>query len=77
MDNGKITQVGKTLNQPVRSGRFYVISEKWYFLARDYQDQGPFDSKTQAEFALKKFLARVVTRDEMESERKFVKIKLV
>jgi formyltetrahydrofolate hydrolase len=50
-----------------QSGRFYSLEDKWYFLARDYQDQGPFVSKKEAEAALKDFLMKI-KQDEAKIE---------
>lgn len=48
---------------PVRTGRFYVVENKWYFMAREYQDQGPFDSEEEAKKGLENFLATVTTKE--------------
>ena len=39
-----------------RSGRFYSLSDNWYFSVRETTDQGPYFSKPQAENSLKEYL---------------------
>lgn len=41
---------------PFRSGRFFVVSNNWYFTTREGLDKGPFASKREAESALNSFL---------------------
>jgi len=44
---------------PLRSGRFYYVDNKWYFTCREGRDQGPFDSKPDAELALTRYINSV------------------
>ena len=37
---------------PFRSGRFFNVESNWYFGCRSEPDEGPFDSKPEAEAAL-------------------------
>ncbi|MFV1983752.1 MAG: DUF6316 family protein [Thiohalomonadales bacterium] len=39
-------------NIPFRVGRFFNIDTDWYFACRDEPDEGPFESKPEAEAAL-------------------------
>ncbi len=40
-----------------RNDRFYSVDGKWFFSVRREADQGPYDSKDDAEQALKGFIA--------------------
>lgn len=44
---------------PFRSGRFFVVESKWYFACREGIDQGPFETKAEAEEGLDTFLKQV------------------
>ena len=61
----------------VRSGRFYMIDGNWYFFARNYQDQGPFSSKDQAEKALQKFLNNLEYFEATKENENFACLKLI
>ncbi|WP_411293572.1 DUF6316 family protein, partial [Thiohalophilus sp.] len=37
---------------PFRSGRLFNIDARWYFACREGLDQGPYDSRDEAEAAL-------------------------
>ena len=41
---------------PFRTGRFFNVGAKWYFATREAIDQGPFNSKDEAELALNKYI---------------------
>ena len=41
---------------PFRTGRFFNVGAKWYFATREAIDQGPFNSKGEAEHALNKYI---------------------
>ena len=58
MDDKKIKHDDK-LNSPYRSGRFYLVSNQWYFSVREQDDQGPFNSKQSAEDSLKLYLLAI------------------
>ncbi len=47
---------------PFRSGRFFYIDEKWYFSCREGKDQGPFNSKHDAEMALAVYIDKILRR---------------
>ncbi len=50
---------GEAGPSPFRSGRYFVVDSKWYFACREGIDQGPFDSKSEAEAGLTTFLEQV------------------
>jgi hypothetical protein len=43
---------------PFRTGRFFVVENKWYFACREGMDKGPYYSRNEAETALKAFLTQ-------------------
>ena len=43
---------------PFRSGRFFVVANKWYFACREGMDKGPYSTRHEAETALKAFLTQ-------------------
>jgi len=50
---------GEQGNIPYRVGRFFNIETNWYFACRDEPDEGPFDTKADAEAALKVYVIDV------------------
>lgn len=59
MNHNKTIRIFEHTSHPLRSGRFYAIEDKWYFMARENQDQGPFVSKEDAIKGLELFLAKI------------------
>lgn len=49
---------GETGSVPFRSGRYFVVENKWYFACREGMDKGPYSSRNEAEMALKAFLSQ-------------------
>jgi hypothetical protein len=49
---------------PFRSGRLFSVGDKWYFATREGTDQGPFESKEDAEAELRLFLRDLATADQ-------------
>jgi len=49
---------------PFRTGRFFNIDSNWYFSCREGRDQGPFDSRDDAEAALTLYIREINTRDQ-------------
>ena len=49
---------------PFRSGRFFNIDASWYFACREGKDQGPFDSRADAEAALTLYIRDINTLDQ-------------
>ena len=47
---------GETGVVPFRSGRFFVVSNNWYFTTREGIDKGPYNSRTAANVALDEFV---------------------
>ena len=43
---------------PFRTGRFFVVENKWYYACREGMDKGPYSSRNEAELSLKAFLAQ-------------------
>lgn len=43
---------------PFRSGRFFVVDNKWYFACREGMDKGPYTTRDEAEMYLKAFLSQ-------------------
>lgn len=43
---------------PFRTGRFFVVENKWYFTCREGLDKGPYFSRNEAELSLKAFLSQ-------------------
>ena len=56
MENKENNRSGDQHESHFRSGRFYSISNEWYFCVREKEDQGPFTSKLYAEESLKTYL---------------------
>lgn len=54
---------------PFRSGRFFYVDSNWYFACRDDTDQGPFDSKPEAEAGLIMYIRDSNTLDERIIDR--------
>jgi hypothetical protein len=44
---------------PFRSGRFFYIGQNWYFSCREGRDQGPFENRETAEFALNSYIEKL------------------
>ncbi|TDX97765.1 DUF6316 family protein [Thiohalophilus thiocyanatoxydans] len=55
---------GEQGNVPFRSGRFFNIDSNWYFSCREGGDQGPFDSRDDAEAALTLYIRDINTLDQ-------------
>lgn len=55
----EIKRKGEEKESPCRSGRYYTISNEWYFSVRETKDCGPYASKELAEEALKIYLADI------------------
>ena len=53
---------------PFRSGRFFYIDSKWYFSCREGKEQGPYDSKQEAEMALLAYINEKQKREEPQPE---------
>ncbi len=51
-----IHRAGEDGSIPFRTGRFFNVGAKWYFATREAIDQGPFNSKGEAEHALTKYI---------------------
>lgn len=49
---------GEAGGVPFRTGRFFVVENKWYFACREGMDKGPYATRDEAEIALKAFLAQ-------------------
>jgi len=49
---------------PFRSGRFFYIDSKWYFACREGREQGPYDSKEEAEIALLAYVEQMEEGEE-------------
>jgi hypothetical protein len=49
---------------PFRSGRFFNIDSRWYFACREGNDQGPFESRIDAEAALTMYIRDMNTQDQ-------------
>lgn len=49
---------------PFRAGRFFCVDLKWYFATREGLDQGPFDTKEDAEAELLLYLRDINTYDQ-------------
>jgi len=49
---------------PFRSGRFFNIETNWYFACRGEPDEGPFDTKSDAEAALTLYVRGTNTFDD-------------
>jgi hypothetical protein len=49
---------GEAGSIPFRSGRFFVVENKWYFSCREGIDKGPYSARAEAEIALKAFLSQ-------------------
>ena len=41
---------------PFRTGRFFNVGAQWYFATREAIDQGPYNSKGDAESALSAYI---------------------
>lgn len=63
MKQKKVFQMFEQAPHPHRSGRFYEFENKWYFMAREYQDQGPFASKEDAIKGLEVFLEKIKEKE--------------
>ncbi len=51
-----INRNGESGSTPFRSGRFFTIDTNWYFSTREAMDQGPYRSREDAEYALRKYI---------------------
>lgn len=49
---------------PFRSGRFFNIESDWYFACRGQQNQGPYNSRQEAEAALTLYIREIKTQDQ-------------
>jgi len=47
---------GESGSIPFRTGRFFNVGVKWYFITREAIDQGPYPSKNEATFALTQYI---------------------
>ncbi len=59
---------GEREPHPFRSGRIFSIGASWYFATREGGDQGPFDSREEAEAELLLYVRSKVTEDQRISE---------
>jgi len=57
----ELCRKGEAGPTPFRSGRFFVVDSKWFFASREGIDQGPFETKAEAENGLAEFLKQVIT----------------
>lgn len=73
MENSNNVRIGEKRISLYRSGRFYSVSNEWYFSVRETTDQGPYPSKSVAEEQLKLYIAD----QELFTEKKIFKLKLV
>ena len=44
-----------------QSDRFFAVGDQWYFLTREGEQLGPFESKAKAESKLRNYLATQAT----------------
>ena len=49
MEKIQSKRLGEKEVQPYRSGRFYSVSNSWFFSVRETTDQGPYLTKLDAE----------------------------
>jgi len=49
-------RAGESGRPPFRTGRFFNVGTNWYFASREAIDQGPYNSKSEAESALIKYI---------------------
>ena len=40
----------------IRSDRFMQVNDKWYFLTREFTQEGPFENKQDAEYGLARYI---------------------
>jgi len=54
-----ITREGDSANSaavPLRSDRYFKLSDNWYFITREGATLGPYDSKDQAQLAVADYI---------------------
>lgn len=56
METKNDSRSGEKKESLYRSGRFYSVSNEWYFSVRETDDQGPYLNKLTAEKGLKDYL---------------------
>ncbi|MDH5435431.1 MAG: DUF6316 family protein [Gammaproteobacteria bacterium] len=50
---------GEEGHSPFRSERIFNVGMEWYFMTREGSDQGPFESKQEAEAELALFMRQL------------------
>lgn len=58
METNRAGENGRT---PFRTGRFFNVGTNWYFATREAIDQGPYNSKSEAESALTKYIEHCIS----------------
>ena len=61
---GSSNRKGEQGPTPFRSGRFFSVGGQWFFATREGNDQGPYQSKEDAEAELMMFLREVAMADQ-------------
>jgi len=51
-------RIGENTKTWFRSDRFLHINDKWYFITREQTQEGPFDSREEAERELYYYIGR-------------------
>lgn len=73
MESKKHTRSGENQASVYRSGRFYTVSNEWYFSVREAEDQGPYSSKSDAEKQLKIY----ISDQQHFNDKKLFKLELI
>ena len=47
---------GEALKTWFRSERFLCVNEKWYFVTREFTQEGPFDNREEAQLELNLYI---------------------
>ncbi|WP_250656387.1 DUF6316 family protein [Alkalimarinus coralli] len=50
---------GEKIKTWFRSDRFLCVNEKWFFITRELTQEGPFDSRGEAELELNLYIRHV------------------
>ncbi len=60
-----MSRLGENERFTYRSGRFFNVGNEWYFATREGVDQGPFDTREDAEVAALSYVRARIMEEEM------------
>lgn len=74
MENKRKHRIGEKGIQPYRTGRFYTVSNLWYFAVRETKDLGPYLTKFEAEKQLENYISDLKQFGKNNTKQDYLKL---